>query len=134
MKNAIFYFRVVMISVLLLSLEAQLNAESAAPTVNKVAVTAKESKNQVELTAKLVDGKKMWLPTNITANKGAIHFILKNTFPDPHGFNIPGVLKEPVTVPGSSTIDLNVVIDKPGSYDLMCHLHPAHVKAQLTVK
>ena len=93
-----------------------------------------EAHTTISLEAKMVDGKKTWTPTSVTSPKGQVLFHLTNALPEPHGFSIPGTLKAPVVVaPGQST-DVVVHFDKSGPIDLVCHLHPAHVKSTLTVK
>ncbi|MCX6126540.1 MAG: cupredoxin domain-containing protein [Proteobacteria bacterium] len=100
----------------------------AAPSAAKVPHTT------INLEAKMVDGKKTWTPTSVTAPKGQVLFHLTNSLPEPHGFSIPGILKVPAVVAPGQPMDVLVQFEKAGPIDLVCHLHPAHVKSTLTVK
>ncbi len=109
-----------------------LNAENK-KELTKATATEKTSQI-IDLEAKLVDGKKTWTPIAVSALPGKVIFRLTNSFPEPHGFNITDVMKDPLVVPANTTIEVPIEFSKPGSFDLMCHIHPAHVKSVLTVK
>lgn len=83
---------------------------------------------------KMVDGKKTWLPAISSvdiAEKVTIKLV--NTLPEPHGFEIAGITR--VEVKGNETKEVVLAGLKKGqTYDIKCHLHPAHVGAKLAVK
>lgn len=86
----------------------------------------------VSLEAKLVDGKKTWIPTSVSAKPGKVTFKLHNSLSEPHGFVVQGVNK-PIVIPAGQTVDESVDLKK-GEYELKCHMHPAHVSSKLHVE
>ena len=111
---------------------ANLNAaEKKLPAKSEPAAVAGTN---LEFRAELVDGKKHWLPAEMTSAAGKHKLVLKNTLPEPHGFAIEGVLKEAVVVPANQSITVEVDFPKNGNYAVTCHLHPAHVGASIQVK
>jgi plastocyanin len=88
----------------------------------------------IEFRTVLVDGKKTWVPALTTlAAKGQVNATLINELAEPHGFEIPGVVK-PVVVEPKKPTKVSFTLDAAGDYDVKCHLHPAHVGAKLSVK
>lgn len=95
--------------------------------------SAKEMSEQITvipLTNMELGETKVWLPAEIKAPHGKVKFILRNTLDLPHGFQIPGVMKEGVVVPGKEVVELPVLnLSEKKRYELKCHMHPAHVSA-----
>jgi hypothetical protein len=93
-----------------------------------------ESVSSLEFRVELVDGKKHWLPADMTSTAGKHKLVLKNTLAEPHGFAIDGVLKEAIVVPANQSVTVDVEFPKSGNYAVTCHMHPAHVGASIQVK
>jgi nitrosocyanin len=93
------------------------------------AETRKFAMNTVE-----IDGVKMWLPSTIVVKKGdeveitATSKVGKNTT---HGFSITDY--KIVESPTDKGQGIKFKADKAGIFPIYCHLHPAHVGAQLVV-
>lgn len=95
---------------------------------------AKMEVHKIEVTNKLIDGKKVWLPADIELKAGETYELdLKNTLADPHGFEIPGLLEAQV-VKGNETKVVKLTPKKAGTYPFKCQLHPAHVGGKVVVK
>jgi hypothetical protein len=111
-------------------------AKPAAAPAATGAAGAKKVDGSTELvtfTSKMVNGKKTWLPAEVHVKNGHhIAITLKNELPEPHGFQIVGLV-EPVVVGPHETKTVLAVPTKPGTYKATCQLHPAHVGATLIV-
>ena len=98
--------------------------------------------DQIVFVNKLVGDKKTWVPEGalLEFKQGStVNVTLKNDLNDPHGFFIKG-MTDPILVPGklaggvAPEIKFSMkVTDKPGRYDFMCHMHPAHVGGSFSV-
>ncbi len=79
---------------------------------------------------------KVWVPAtqNVPINE-KITINLINELDLPHGFEIPGMVPATVVFPTKEKgpQSVTVTFDKAGNYPVKCHLHPAHVGAQLVV-
>lgn len=111
---------------------------TSATSTKATAKAPNEIKSQVirhlTLTAKLVDGKKTWIPAEVKIKAGEpVEIELINTLEDPHGFNLPG-LAENVVIGGSKkrTVTLNPATK--GAVNFNCQLHPAHVGGQFIIE
>ena len=78
------------------------------------------------------DGKKVWIPRSTDVVPGKYTFELVNNLAAPHGFEIKGLVK-PVVVPAHGKKQVTVDMKK-GNYKISCHMHPAHVGAEIIVK
>jgi hypothetical protein len=127
--------RALVLSTLLLQCSVTLFISHAlAADTKKAKVSAPVPTQEIVMEVKLVDGKKSWVPAVVKAAPGRILFKLVNHLPEPHGFNIPGVLPQPVVVQASASMDVPVEITKSGDLPIVCHMHPAHVGATLKVQ
>ena len=107
---------------------------SAGAVAGSKPTSSKAKVREVVFENRLVEGKKTWLPSIVQANNGeSLRFKLINKLNAPHGFFIKDYT-EPVIVKGNSTKILPVIVAKKGTYAVKCHLHPAHVGAQIVVK
>lgn len=91
----------------------------------------------IVLTAKLVDGKKTWTPSEVVAHPGEVTFHLVNELPEPHGFQVRGVSDGIVVPPQNSatpTVQRVKLERTPSTYDLICQMHPAHVGSKVRVE
>lgn len=84
----------------------------------------------------LVGGKKTWVmvPSDKQFTKNQVVTAkVVNVLNEAHGFKIPGSVEPKVIMPTSSeTISFKVT--KPGTTEVQCHMHPAHVGTKFTVK
>ena len=116
------------------TLRAETPSSKPAPAAEPVAPPSVVQK--VTLTNKLVDGKKTWLPADVSVQHGAkVELTLINTLADPHGFTAPGLTSEPIVVQGNETKTVTLTAPgKPGTVKFSCQLHPAHVGGSITVQ
>jgi nitrosocyanin len=82
------------------------------------------------------EGSKIWTPATLTVKKGTkVTLKLINNVPSEpleHGFAIPAYKIAEVVKKGEpKTVEF--VADKVGVYQIVCHLHPAHVGGELVV-
>ena len=112
-------------------------APAAAPAAPAPAASAQKVDGSTELvtfTNKMVDGKKTWTPAEVKVKSGHhVAITLKNELPEPHGFQIAGLV-EPVVVGPKESKTVLAVPTKPGTYKVTCQLHPAHVGATFIVE
>lgn len=87
----------------------------------------------VTFEAKMEGTNKTWLPmkTTVKADHPVVAKVV-NTFLEPHGFEIPGIVKTEIMA--NETREIPLVGLKKGTYDIKCHLHPKHVGAKLVVE
>lgn len=82
-----------------------------------------------------IDGTKFWLPSSFTVKKGdKVKFKIVSKVPGTnsiHGFTIKDF--NVVETADTKGKDIEFIADKSGIFPLQCHLHPAHVGAQLIV-
>ena len=94
---------------------------------------AAEPVEKITFTNKLIDGKKTWIPTEVTIKGGSkVEITLVNELEDPHGFSIPGVT-DPLVIKGKETTSVTVPAPKAGEYKFLCQMHPAHVGGKIIV-
>ena len=95
-------------------------------------VAAAESK-KFTLINVLLDGTKIWLPSNLIVQQGdAVDIILINKLDEPHGFKIEAFGIEEVVQPKAQTT-VTFTATKPGPHGYICHIHPPHVGGQMLV-
>jgi hypothetical protein len=121
-------------SLYLISIVGLMTYSMGAAADSKVSSSKAAKAREVVFENQLVEGKKTWLPSTVKAQDGEhLTFRLVNKLGAAHGFYIKGYT-EPVIVTGNSTKILPEVVAKKGTYAVKCHLHPAHVGAQIIVK
>ncbi|HYA35036.1 MAG TPA: cupredoxin domain-containing protein [Candidatus Binataceae bacterium] len=89
------------------------------------------------LVAVMLGDSKFWLPSTIVVNEGdKVKLTLRNEIPgeaNQHGFSIPEYHIEEVVTRGTpKTVEF--VADKPGVFNYVCQMHPAHIGGQLIVR
>lgn len=88
----------------------------------------------IKFDAKEVNGAKVWLPKDSTAKAGEpVTLEVHNSLTAPHGFKIDGYVPE-TTVGAGETKSFTFTPKSKGVLKVTCHLHPAHVGAEITVK
>lgn len=98
------------------------------------ASTAAAKHQKVTFEAKLVNGKKTWLPGDVKVGEGTeVEATIKNNLSEPHGFAIDGMV-EPMVVNAGETKSVKFVAKGKGHHEVRCQLHPAHIGASLTVQ
>jgi pyruvate/2-oxoglutarate dehydrogenase complex dihydrolipoamide acyltransferase (E2) component len=111
----------------------------ATPATTATTDTSAKSKPVVKetlaFTAQLVDGKKTWVPTKVTAKPGqAYAIVLVNKLAEPHGFKVDNLV-QPLIVEANKTQTIDVVMPKEKkSLPFSCQLHPAHVGGEIVVQ
>jgi len=98
----------------------------ATPTAKPAAI--------IKFDAKEVNGAKVWLPKDSTAKVGEpVTLEVHNSLAAPHGFKIDGYV--PATDIGAGeTKSFTFTPKAKGVLKVMCHLHPAHVGAEIKVQ
>jgi plastocyanin len=78
-----------------------------------------------------------FVPDTISARTGDIRVVLKNDGSYPHNLSLPDLQVTSKTVtgaPGSTTTELRLRVDKPGTYRFLCTFHDqAGMTGTLTV-
>jgi plastocyanin len=111
---------------------------SAKPASNTAAATPTaptiKAATIIKFDAKEVNGAKVWLPKDSTAKVGEpITLEVHNSLAAPHGFKIDGYI--PATDIGAGeTKSFTFTPKAKGVLKVMCHLHPAHVGAEIKVQ
>ena len=105
------------------------NAAAATPTAPTI-----KAATIIKFDAKEVNGAKVWLPKDSTAKVGEpITLEVHNSLAAPHGFKIDGYV--PATDIGAGeTKSFTFTPKAKGVLKVMCHLHPAHVGAEIKVQ
>jgi plastocyanin len=81
----------------------------------------------------LLDGTKIWLPSNLMVHQGEeVELTLINKLDDPHGFKIEDVGIEEVVQP-KAQMTVKFTAAQPGVHSYICHLHPPHLGGQMLV-
>jgi len=81
----------------------------------------------------LLEGTKIWLPSNLIVHQGdAVELTLINKLDEPHGFKIAAFGIEEVVQPRAQTT-VKLTAARPGAYDYTCQMHPPHVGGQMLV-
>lgn len=96
--------------------------------------SALAAKREITLVNYETDGVKQWLPGTVMVKKGDdVEITLINNVPSgDHGFFLPDFkIRELVTKGKKKTVKFKA--EKPGLYEMKCHMHPAHVGGQLLV-
>jgi len=89
------------------------------------------------LVAVMLGDSKFWMPSTIVVNEGdKVKLTLRNEIPgeaNQHGFSIGEYHIEEVVTRGTpKTVEF--VADKPGVFNYVCQMHPAHIGGQLIVR
>jgi len=102
------------------------SATQTAPTIEAATI--------IKFDAKEVNGAKVWLPKDSTAKVGEpVTLEVHNSLAAPHGFKIDGYV--PATDIGAGeTKSFTFTPKAKGVLKVMCHLHPAHVGAEIKVQ
>ena len=83
-----------------------------------------------------INGVKMWMPSTIIVNKGdTVELHIQSKLPDSksvHGFTIADY--KIVEVADHNGKNIKFTADKPGAFDIKCHLHETHIGGQLLVQ
>lgn len=88
----------------------------------------------IKFDAKEVNGAKVWLPKDSTAKAGEpVTLEVHNSLTAPHGFKIDGYVPE-TTVGAGETKSFTFTPKSKGVLKVTCHLHPAHVGAEIKVQ
>jgi len=100
--------------------------------------TALASENKkaevIKFEAKEVNGAKVWLPKEWTAKAGKpLTVEAHNSLTAPHGFKIEGYVKDQ-TIGAGETKSFTFTPKESGTLKVTCHLHPAHVGAEIKVQ
>jgi FtsP/CotA-like multicopper oxidase with cupredoxin domain len=102
------------------------SATQTAPTIKAATI--------IKFDAKEVNGAKVWLPKESTAKAGeAVTLEIHNSLEAPHGFKIEGYVPE-TTIGAGETKSFTFTPKAKGVLKVMCHLHPAHVGAEIKVQ
>ena len=81
----------------------------------------------------LLDGTKIWLPSNLIVQQGdEVELTLINKLDEPHGFQITDFGIEEVVQPKAQTT-VKFTADKSGVHSYICQMHPPHVGGQMLV-
>lgn len=97
-----------------------------APAIKAVSV--------IKFDAKELNGAKVWLPKNSTAKVGEpVTLEVHNSLPAPHGFKIEGYVPE-TAIGAGETKSFTFTPKNKGVLKVTCHLHPAHVGAEINVQ
>jgi len=90
---------------------------------------------QLKFEAKMVKGKKTWLPAVAKVRKnGGVEITLINSLPEPHGFYIKDFTEQIIVNPKETKTIAPFVPKTKGKYPIKCQLHEAHVGATLVVE
>lgn len=85
----------------------------------------------IKFDAKEVKGAKVWLPAESTAKVGEpVTLEVHNSLEAPHGFKIEGYVPE-TAVGAGETKTFTFTPKEKGVLKVTCHLHPAHVGAEI---
>ena len=88
----------------------------------------------IKFDAKEVKGAKAWLPKESTAKVGEpVTLEVHNSLEAPHGFKIEGYVPE-TAIGASETKTFTFTPKEKGVLKVTCHLHPAHVGAEIKVQ
>jgi plastocyanin len=88
----------------------------------------------IKFEAKEVNGAKVWLPKEWTAKAGKpLTVEAHNSLTAPHGFKIEGYVQDQ-TIGAGETKSFTFTPKKSGTLKVTCHLHPAHVGAEIKVQ
>jgi nitrosocyanin len=81
----------------------------------------------------LLDGTKIWLPSNLIVQQGDdVELTLINKLDEPHGFQIADFGIEEVVQPKAQTT-VKFTATKPGVHSYICQMHPPHVGGQMLI-
>ena len=99
------------------------------------ALASEHKKSEViKFEAKEVNGAKVWLPKESTAKAGQpLTVEVHNSLTAPHGFKIEGYVQDQ-TIGAGETKSFTFTPKVSGTLKVTCHLHPAHVGAEIKVQ
>ena len=98
-----------------------------------VGLVAADEPKKFTLINVLLDGTKIWLPSNIIVQQGdEVELTLINKLDDPHGFEIKAFGIEQVVQP-KSQMTVKFTASKAGVYSYICQIHPPHLGGQILV-
>ena len=81
----------------------------------------------------LLEGSKIWLPSNIIVQQGdEVELTIVNKLDEPHGFEIKAFDIEQVVQP-KSQMTVKFTASKAGVYSYICQIHPPHIGGQILV-
>jgi nitrosocyanin len=81
----------------------------------------------------VLEGTKIWLPSNITVQQGdEVELTLINKLDEPHGFEIKAFGIEQVVQPNAQ-MTVKFTASKPGAHNYICQMHPPHLGGQMLV-
>jgi nitrosocyanin len=81
----------------------------------------------------VLEGTKIWLPSNITVQQGdEVELTLINKLDEPHGFEIKAFGIEQVVQPNAQ-MTVKFTASKPGAHNYICQMHPPHLGGQILV-
>ena len=81
----------------------------------------------------LLDGTKIWLPSNLIVQQGDdVELTVINKLDEPHGFKIEDFGIEEVVQPKAQTT-VKFTATKPGAHSYICQMHPPHVGGQMLI-
>jgi plastocyanin len=90
--------------------------------------------HEVTFDNQLIDGKKVWTPAEVRVKAGErLKVKIVNTLAEPHGFEIPGI-QGAMIIGVNETKNIEFTATQKGSYEVKCHMHPAHVGAKLIIE
>lgn len=107
-------------------------ATKASPTTQ--AAPAIKAATIIKFDAKELNGAKVWLPKDSTAKVGEpVTLEVHNSLEAPHGFKIEGYVPE-TAIGAGETKSFTFTPKQAGVLKVTCHLHPAHVGAEIKVQ
>ena len=117
---------------------AETTAKTAAPAAKsaaaKPAAATLKQNTVIKFEAKEVNGAKVWLPKESTVKAGeSVTLEVHNSLTAPHGFKIDGYVPETDIGAGQTKI-FTITPKAKGVLKVTCHLHPAHVGAEIKVQ
>lgn len=88
----------------------------------------------IKFDAKELNGAKVWLPKSSTAKVGEpVTLEVHNSLEAPHGFKIEGYVPE-TAIGAGETKSFTFTPKSKGVLNVKCHLHPAHIGAEINVQ
>ncbi len=106
----------------------------AKPATSTQAAPQIKAATVIKFDAKEVKGAKVWLPKDSTAKVGEpVTLEVHNSLEAPHGFKIEGYVPE-TAIGAGETKTFTFTPKEKGVLKVTCHLHPAHVGAEIKVQ
>jgi len=126
------FIRCLLFAVTSVVLVAGISTHALAKQANKT-VAAPKAVATIKFDAKEINGVKQWLPKESTAKAGEpVTIEVHNSLTAPHGFKIEGYVPE-LTIGAGETKSFTITPKEKGTLKVTCHLHPAHVGAEIKV-